>query len=264
MKAHHLNCGTMHPPAGPAMVCHCLLVETGDHLTLIDSGFGTGEADLGTISTVLRLMSGPVLDPAETAINQVRRLGHDPRDVRHIVVTHLDPDHAGGLRDFPWATVHLHATELSAATHPRRSERGRYRSAQWAHRPHWASYPDAGEPWFGLSARPLDGVPGIALIPLAGHSRGHSAVAVSAGDGWLLHAGDAYWFHGEAPRDHMYSARHSAPELTGPHCPWPLAAAQRILASDHRQRLANLALLRDLPPQVRVFSAHDALEFSRF
>jgi glyoxylase-like metal-dependent hydrolase (beta-lactamase superfamily II) len=37
--------------------------------------------------------------------HQVQRLGFDPRDVRHIVLTHLDFDHAGGLDDFPHATV---------------------------------------------------------------------------------------------------------------------------------------------------------------
>jgi len=31
----------------------------------------------------------------------------DASDVRHIVLTHLGFDHAGGLDDFPAATVHL-------------------------------------------------------------------------------------------------------------------------------------------------------------
>ncbi|MEV6833927.1 hypothetical protein AB0N17_05310 [Streptomyces sp. NPDC051133] len=34
--------------------------------------------------------------------------------------------------------------------------------------------------------------------PLAGHSVRHAGVAVRAADGrWLLHAGDAYMYHGE-------------------------------------------------------------------
>jgi glyoxylase-like metal-dependent hydrolase (beta-lactamase superfamily II) len=34
------------------------------------------------------------------------------------------------------------------------------------------------------------------FIPLKGHTRGHSGVALRLDDGWLLHCGDAYTFHG--------------------------------------------------------------------
>jgi glyoxylase-like metal-dependent hydrolase (beta-lactamase superfamily II) len=49
------------------------------------------------------------------------------------------------------------------------------------------------------AVRDLDGLPPeILLVPLAGHTWGHSAVAIDTGDGWLLHAGDAYFFRGES------------------------------------------------------------------
>ena len=35
------------------------------------------------------------------------------------------------------------------------------------------------------------------MIPLPGHSAGHSGVAVNTSDGWLLHSGDSFFFHGE-------------------------------------------------------------------
>ncbi|GAA3446986.1 MBL fold metallo-hydrolase [Planomonospora venezuelensis] len=249
MKAHHLNCGTMLPPASPRMVAHCLLLETGRDLVLVDTGFAVGE---DTLDAGFTRLVRPTLDPAEPALHQIRGLGLDPADVRHIVLTHLDPDHAGGLRDFPHARVHLHAAELAAATRPASAnERRRYRPAQWAHGPDWAAYDDAGEDLFGLRARPLDGLEGIALVPLAGHTRGHSAVAVQTADGWLLHAGDAYYFHGEL--------------ATPPRCPLVLRAAQRTVAVDHAGRLANLARLRELPPgRIEVFSAHDAQELARY
>ena len=34
----------------------------------------------------------------------------------------------------------------------------------------------------------------VGLVPMYGHSRGHSAVIVGTGARWLVHAGDAY-FH---------------------------------------------------------------------
>src|SRR6187200_2283944 len=97
---HHLNCATMCPLAGVLMgqpgglargklICHCLLVETErDGLVLIDSGFGTRDIEGRTnLSAVFKRLAGPVLDPAETAHAQVRALGFDPKDLRHIVVT---------------------------------------------------------------------------------------------------------------------------------------------------------------------------------
>lgn len=249
VKVHHLNCGTMRPPGGFTLVCHCLLLETPRGLCLVDTGFGRGEAAFGALPGYYRRLVRPALAEEESALHQVTALGHDPRDVRDIVVTHLDVDHAGGLRDFPWARVHLHAAEHAAATRPTGSaDRNRYRARQWEHGVDWMTYDDrGGDTLFGLSAiRPLHDLPGLALIPLAGHSRGHSGVAVDTGDGWLLHAGDAYWFHGEvAPR---------------PHCPLALSLTQRLIADDHRSRKENLSRLRDLPAEVRLFSAHDPHE----
>src|SRR5205085_7340098 len=86
-------------------------------------------------------LSRPALRPEEPARRQVCALGYDPADVRHIVLTHLDLAHAGGIRDFPHASVHVLADEHQAAMHPRGSnEKGRYRQAQWAHGPRWKLY----------------------------------------------------------------------------------------------------------------------------
>src|SRR5262245_20277012 len=158
MRVHHLNCATMRPfsrrlvngagglfEAG-VMVCHCLLVETEDGLVLIDSGLGSADiADpVGSLGARFVRLTRPRLDPQETAVRQVARLGYRPADVRHIVLTHLDLDHAGGISDFPSATVHVHAREHDAAMRrgtPR--ERARYRPNHWAHGPTWATYLDS-------------------------------------------------------------------------------------------------------------------------
>lgn len=187
-------------------------------------------------------------------MRQVRALGYDPNDVRHIVLTHLDLDHAGGLPDFPHAAAHVLGAELDAALHPRtRLEHERYRHQQWAHGPAWHSYTAEGEPWFGFAAaRQLVGLPpDILLIPLAGHTRGHAGVAVDTGSGWLLHAGDAYFFHGEADPDKP----HSTPALR---------VFQSLVDTQKQSRIANQRRLRELArergDQVRLCSAHDPVE----
>lgn len=193
MRVHHLNCATFEPPLVGEIVCHVLLCETPDGLVLIDTGLGLRDyaepkRRMGPARRLLRVAS----DASSTAIRQIEALGHSAGDVSHIVLTHLDFDHAGGLSDFPAATVHSTAHEHAAAiTSPDFLDRRRYRSAQWAHGPLWRLHDGPGDLWaHGLTGHEV--LPGITIVPMPGHSRGHAAVAVGAGGGRLLvHAGDA-------------------------------------------------------------------------
>src|SRR5688500_8899023 len=90
------------------LTSHCLLIEGSDSLVLVDTGYGRRDvADPRSrlAKTFLALVK-PELREEMTAHHQIRALGFDPRDVRSIVLSHLDFDHAGGLDDFPNATVH--------------------------------------------------------------------------------------------------------------------------------------------------------------
>jgi len=199
MKVHHLNCGTMRVPTAP-VVSHVLLIETSNGLTLVDSGFGMDDiADPARRIGPVRHLTRPALNPAETAARQVERLGFRRDDVRHIILTHLDHDHIGGLSDFPHAQVHVTTAEADGAIRsPSPREKMRYRSAQWAHHPKIIEHDPVGDSWQGFAvAEQLGNIaPGIVLIPLPGHTRGHAAVAVDTGDRWLLHAGDAFFHRG--------------------------------------------------------------------
>jgi glyoxylase-like metal-dependent hydrolase (beta-lactamase superfamily II) len=99
------------------LTCHCLLVETNVGLVLIDTGFGLNDVrdPQGRLSRFLLTLVSPDFREELTAVRQIERLGLDPKDVQHIVLTHLDFDHAEGLDDFPAATVHLLASERAAA-----------------------------------------------------------------------------------------------------------------------------------------------------
>lgn len=207
MLVHELDCCPMHVRLrgnpfqrtdAQYMPARCLLLELDDRLVLVDTGVGVDEVAhwRGQLSAVWVALSRPKLDPAVTAFEQVRALGHDPRDVRDIVFTHLDTDHAGGLPDFPHATAHVLERERDASLARRRIpglQQGRYRRDLLAAHEHWLTY-GAGpsDRWFGIDgSHRVTGIDAdVCLVPLPGHSVGHAGVAIDTGDGWLLHAGD--------------------------------------------------------------------------
>ncbi len=263
----HLNCGTMCPWGGSLvdgisdgltarLVCHCLLVETDEGLVLVDTGFGARDVaePYPRLARSFTSLLRPRLLTEETALARLHARGYRAADVRHIVLTHLDFDHAGGLEDFPHAQVHVLAAELDAATHRKGSvAKGRYRPRQWDEGVRWRTYRDEGEPWFGFPVvRALEGLPpDILLVPLAGHTLGHAGVAVRGRDRWVLHAGDAYFYREEL-------------DAKEPHCTPGLTAYQALMEVNRPLRLANQARLRELSrrhgDEVRILCAHDAIE----
>lgn len=271
MHIHHLDCGCMCPLGGALydgfstglrahLVCHCLLLETAhDGLVLVDTGFGLRDMRQrgARLSAFFRRLNNIRYDTSLTAVAQVRRLGYQPDDVRHIVLTHLDFDHAGGLEDFPWATVHLMERELkSAEASTGFIGRRRFVPEQWKRVKRWQIYREQGEQWNGFNAvrtlRGLENEP-LCLLPLAGHTLGHAGVAVQGPNGWLLHAGDAYF--------HRAEVRHAQR-----HCPPGLRFYQWMMDTDgsarrrNQQRLRHLSLSR---PDIELFCSHDALELKR-
>ena len=266
MKVHHLNGSSLHPPcarlydqagklfARANLVCHCLLVESEGGLVLVDTGLGLkyikDRAALGKgMSFFLKAPS----DPRETAVGELKRLGYRPEEVRHIVMTHLDLDHAGGLPDFPKARVHVLDLEHAAAMNPTKQERARYVADMWAHGVDWVLHPLRGEGWFGFE-NVQEILPGVLFVPLPGHTRGHCGVAVKLGTSWLLHCGDVYSHRSEVKPD-------------GTRKP-PLGALlyRRMMPVDYNENLKRQQELRRLVREhgsaVTIFCASDPHEFA--
>jgi glyoxylase-like metal-dependent hydrolase (beta-lactamase superfamily II) len=246
--------GVSHGLTGQ-LVCHCLLVETDRGLVLVDTGFGMRDVEepYERLSPFFIHFNRIQFEHRYTALEQVRGLGFSPRDVRHIILTHLDFDHAGGLEDFPEARVHVMQPEVEVAkVRHGFINRRRYRPEQWDEVHDWRFYRPGGGRWFGFDAvRDLDGLPPeILMIPLPGHTVGHAGVAIDTPEGWLFNAGDAYFYRHEMDAT--------------PRCTPGLAAYQRMMEMDRPTRLRNQGRLRALANDrrsgVRIFCSHDAVE----
>lgn len=243
---------------GHPLVCHCLLLETEDSgLILVDSGFGLQDLinpaeRYGVLFS--SVWARPGRDPDLAAVNQIKRLGLNPSDVRHIILTHMDLDHVGGLADFPDAKVHVHETEYANAMSPDGFiARLRYHVATSLRPGNLAVYNSFPETWRGLSVtRPLpESREKIFLLPLPGHTNGHCAVVAECGGQWLAHAGDGYFGHMEVHGELRY-------------CSPVMKIFQQINQCDRNMRLDGQELLHKLSrqPDVKVFCSHDPSEFA--
>jgi glyoxylase-like metal-dependent hydrolase (beta-lactamase superfamily II) len=144
------------------------LVNTGSKLVLIDAGAAN--------------LFGPTLG---NLVNNLKASGYQPEQVDEVYITHLHPDHVGGIAldgkaVFPNATVRvdkrdadfwLSKENLDKATD---ASKGFFQGAQAAMKP----YADAGK------LKTFDGgaelVPGIKAVSTYGHTPGHTVFAIES------------------------------------------------------------------------------------
>ena len=202
----HLNCGTFRPIGVPQCVTHVLACRYEHGVILVDAGIGQDDSpsSLGLSARVMR----PSFSPAEPAHAQLHSLGISPRDVRGIVATHLDWDHANGILDFPDAAVYVASAEWDNAVH----RAGIQLRARYPERTITAIAPQVSriddiparrttEHFDIATVRWLDQHEQLGMLELPGHTQGHSAVVIRLPPSHphhgrvLIHAGDAYFRH---------------------------------------------------------------------
>src|SRR5437016_334333 len=156
------------------------LVHTGKQLILVDAGAGTwwGGAALGRL------------------VGSLRSAGYTPEEVHLVLVTHLHSDHVGGLttqdgkRVFPNADVYVAKAESDFWLSPEIAAKAAkdaqpfFQSAQAIAAP----YIKAGK-WHTFSgSEPI--VDGMQIVPLHGHTPGHTGYEFSSEGQKILFWGD--------------------------------------------------------------------------
>ncbi len=89
----------------PSVTYTLALLESKDHKILIDTGYDD------SVEENRNLAAGCDIDRYISPADALRRVGVQPEDINHIILTHCHWDHIGGLQLFPNATFYIQKKE---------------------------------------------------------------------------------------------------------------------------------------------------------
>ncbi len=197
---------------------------------------------------IYRWLTPVEISAEEDAAAQLATRDIDPGSIRWILLTHFDPDHVGGLADFPRARIFC-------SSHAWADVRGLRGWAALHHRvlPEFFPddiaaririLPDPDGPAFGPLGPTLDlfGDRTVRVVSLPGHAAGHLGALVRSADGaTCLFCGDACWTRGSVD---------GTVGRTGVH---------RLIAADRRAQdrtYETLAAFRREQPEIQIVPTH--------
>lgn len=158
-----------------------VLVESSGGLALLDSGFGPDLPE--------NLRDSYELRRDHTLMDSLRESGHEPEDVTHVLLSHLDPDHIGWAlrpRSFPNATIYMQEEALRAAVNLPESQGNKAMS------PPVEENIEKGveEGWCELMDGDAEVLPGIRAEVRPGHVVGHQVFWIGDEDEAVLFTAD--------------------------------------------------------------------------
>jgi N-acyl homoserine lactone hydrolase len=182
-----------HPGAGP------MLIDTGFHASVAVKP----RSNLGTFGTVI--YRDIDMRPEQAAAAQLRARGIEPSSVRTVVMTHMHPDHASAIVDFPEATFLVSSAEWAAAADG--GQRDGYVKRQFDHGFDYRliDFDSQAASSFAGFGRAFDvfGDGSVRVVFTPGHTLGHMSVVLQTAKGEVLVAGDAIFMHRTLADDHL-------------------------------------------------------------
>ncbi len=210
---------------------------------LFDTGYSLNIYKTGWRGWLYRLLNPTHVSREEEIDVQLKKDGITPKDIQYVVLSHLHPDHIGGLKFFNQSQFIITKDSYRAYQHPHTTD---------------LLFPALLPNWFeshilkledmqlklathtGLAGYDLFGDGTLILTPLEGHTNGHLGAFIP---GELLLAGDACW--GE---DLMKPSRN-------------MRRIINLIHHDHGAFLKTLHTLSRLKQQgVRLCFSHDQYE----
>jgi glyoxylase-like metal-dependent hydrolase (beta-lactamase superfamily II) len=175
--------GTIIIPGGGFLPLACLLIQTGDHNILIDTGRGAGNEPL-----------------AGKLVENLQKANVRPAEIDKIVITHAHYDHVGGIIDsqgwavFPKARYIIHQKEMDywmprLAVPPRSDDDIHDTTGKRNIWPVKDRFDPAGSD--------KDFIKGMKYVLVPGHTPGNSMVELISGSAKLLCIGDVMHDLGE-------------------------------------------------------------------
>jgi glyoxylase-like metal-dependent hydrolase (beta-lactamase superfamily II) len=163
---------------------------------LFDTGYATGEWPTGWRGAAYRRLLPPEIAPADDIARQLAEDDVDPASVTHVVLSHLHPDHIGGISRFPDAVFVMTAGQRGSLEKPRLRDGilTGLLPTWWDDARKIVLERDAFRPTevagVSFSAADLFGDGSYLLVDLPGHAAGHLGALI---DRRVLLAGDAAW-----------------------------------------------------------------------
>ncbi len=165
------------------MAMRALLIETGDHRILIDSGAGDKLGEKMVRNYVIK---------SERLTSVLEREGIAPESITEVVISHLHFDHAGGFtcrrsdRDYnlscPGAIHFVQKSQWEAAVDPNEKDRASFFEENFL--------PIREQGKLRLLEGRKEIIPGVTVIPTQGHTPGHQVTLVDTGELRLLYCAD--------------------------------------------------------------------------
>jgi len=166
-----------------------ILVRTGDTFALIGSGIGNKLDEKQR--KIFRVKEGWHI------LEDLRDLGIAREDIRFVILTHFDWDHASGVTmresgdrivlTFPRARHIVQREEWEDALNPNRRSVNTY----WP--VNYAALRESGN--LGLADGEKEIIPGLRVVRTGGHTRGHQIVLIESRGQKALHLGDLLPVH---------------------------------------------------------------------
>lgn len=163
--------------------CDPLLIQTGGHNILLESGLNFGKFD------DKKKRNYGITDESRVE-EQLGELGLSATDIDMIMMTHLHFDHASGLTTleedgsysstFPNAKIYVSEVEWNEMKHPNVRSRNTYWKENW----------EPIESQVVTFADSLEVLSGIEMIHTGGHSDGHSIVKMVQNGETIIHFAD--------------------------------------------------------------------------